>query len=127
MDARPWDFQAEECSLRACVERFNSRRYQQHQNSSSQQQQQSDTGIALVGMGSTTGGSTGANQNSSVGAPILYDFSPVDNRLQSVLCHKVELSKEFKENYEEWLEREVFLNKIDWSKLLPSNQNNAKV
>lgn len=27
MDARPWDFQAEECALRACVDRFNSRRY----------------------------------------------------------------------------------------------------
>ncbi|KAK4301846.1 hypothetical protein Pmani_026037 [Petrolisthes manimaculis] len=26
-DARPWDFQAEECALRACVDRFNSRRY----------------------------------------------------------------------------------------------------
>ncbi|XP_072026096.1 striatin-interacting protein 1 homolog isoform X2 [Amphiura filiformis] len=27
MDARPWDFQAEECALRACVDRFNARRY----------------------------------------------------------------------------------------------------
>ena len=26
-DARPWDFQTEECALRACVDRFNSRRY----------------------------------------------------------------------------------------------------
>ncbi|KAK7072993.1 Striatin-interacting protein 2 [Halocaridina rubra] len=26
-DARPWDFQAEECALRACVDRFNSHRY----------------------------------------------------------------------------------------------------
>ncbi|XP_022098844.1 striatin-interacting protein 1-like isoform X2 [Acanthaster planci] len=29
MDARPWDFQAEECALRACVDRFNTRRYDQ--------------------------------------------------------------------------------------------------
>ena len=36
MDARPWDFQAEECALRACVDRFNSRRYE-HNNSSSLQ------------------------------------------------------------------------------------------
>ena len=36
MDARPWDFQAEECALRACVDRFNSRRYE-HNNSSSVQ------------------------------------------------------------------------------------------
>ncbi|KAI5607637.1 striatin-interacting protein 1-like isoform X1, partial [Silurus asotus] len=27
LDARPWDFQAEECSLRASIERFNARRY----------------------------------------------------------------------------------------------------
>uniref|UniRef100_A0A8D2MDI7 Striatin interacting protein 1 n=1 Tax=Zonotrichia albicollis TaxID=44394 RepID=A0A8D2MDI7_ZONAL len=27
LDARPWDFQAEECALRASIERFNSRRY----------------------------------------------------------------------------------------------------
>ncbi|XP_033647185.1 striatin-interacting protein 1 homolog isoform X1 [Asterias rubens] len=29
MDARPWDFQAEECALRVCVDRFNTRRYDQ--------------------------------------------------------------------------------------------------
>lgn len=27
VDARPWDFQDEECALRVCVERFNRRRY----------------------------------------------------------------------------------------------------
>lgn len=27
LDARPWDFQAEECALRAAVDRFNNRRY----------------------------------------------------------------------------------------------------
>ena len=28
IDARPWDFQAEECALRAGVEQFNRRRYE---------------------------------------------------------------------------------------------------
>ncbi|XP_070558100.1 striatin-interacting protein 1 homolog isoform X2 [Ptychodera flava] len=32
MDARPWDFQAEECALRACVDRFNTRRYDNSAN-----------------------------------------------------------------------------------------------
>ncbi|XP_077151334.1 striatin-interacting protein 1 [Ranitomeya variabilis] len=33
LDARPWDFQAEECALRANIERFNSRRYDRtHRN-----------------------------------------------------------------------------------------------
>lgn len=27
LDARPWDFQMEECTLRTCVDRFNNRRY----------------------------------------------------------------------------------------------------
>lgn len=27
LDARPWDFQMEECKLRTCVDRFNTRRY----------------------------------------------------------------------------------------------------
>uniref|UniRef100_A0A8C7LB57 Striatin interacting protein 1 n=1 Tax=Oncorhynchus kisutch TaxID=8019 RepID=A0A8C7LB57_ONCKI len=31
LDARPWDFQAEECALRANIERFNSRRYDNNQ------------------------------------------------------------------------------------------------
>ena len=28
VDSRPWDFQAEECSLRCAVDRFNHRRYE---------------------------------------------------------------------------------------------------
>ncbi|KAK1800106.1 hypothetical protein P4O66_006612 [Electrophorus voltai] len=32
LDARPWDFQAEECALRASIERFNNRRYDKNQS-----------------------------------------------------------------------------------------------
>uniref|UniRef100_A0A674P599 Striatin interacting protein 2 n=1 Tax=Takifugu rubripes TaxID=31033 RepID=A0A674P599_TAKRU len=32
IDARPWDFQAEECALRENIERFNSRRYDKNRN-----------------------------------------------------------------------------------------------
>ncbi|CAB1333736.1 unnamed protein product [Coregonus sp. 'balchen'] len=32
IDARPWDFQAEECALRESIEKFNSRRYEKNQN-----------------------------------------------------------------------------------------------
>ena len=32
IDARPWDFQAEECALRESIEKFNSRRYDKSQN-----------------------------------------------------------------------------------------------
>jgi len=80
MDARPWDFQAEECSLRTCVERFNNRRY-----------------------GTVS---------------LEPDFDPVDNCIQSVLSQRVELSPQFKENYESWLEMEVFSNQIDWDQIM---------
>lgn len=32
IDARPWDFQAEECALRESIEKFNTRRYDKNQN-----------------------------------------------------------------------------------------------
>lgn len=80
MDARPWDFQAEECALRACVDRFNNRRY---------------------------------NINSEDN-----DFQPVDNCILSVLGENVELTEDFKENYEQWLDMEVFSTKIDWDQIL---------
>ena len=49
VDSRPWDFQAEECSLRSAVDRFNHRRYQkelpsnQQMQQSQEQQQKSNT------------------------------------------------------------------------------------
>ncbi|XP_076447243.1 striatin-interacting protein 1-like isoform X2 [Babylonia areolata] len=80
MDARPWDFQAEECALRACVDRFNNRRY----------------------------GNNGMDP----------DFKPVDNCLLSVLGENVDLSEEFKDNYERWLDQEVFGRQVDWDLMI---------
>ena len=36
VDSRPWDFQAEECALRAAVDRFNNRRYNKINNVNSE-------------------------------------------------------------------------------------------
>ncbi len=80
MDARPWDFQAEECALRECVDRFNNRRY-------------------------------GLDRNDP-------EFLPVDNCTLSVLGQKIELSEDFKQNYEKWLDMEVFSTQIDWDQVL---------
>lgn len=41
VESRPWDFQAEECSLRCAVDQFNHRRYQRELPSGAQQMQQS--------------------------------------------------------------------------------------
>ena len=80
MDARPWDFQAEECALRACVDCFNNRRY-------------------------------GSNS-------VEPEFEPVDNCILSVLGENIELGEDFKENYERWLDMEVFSNQVDWDQVL---------
>lgn len=79
IDARPWDFQAEECALRESIEKFNSRRYDKNKN---------------------------------------WDFTPVDNCLQSVLGQRVDLPEDFHYSYEMWLEREVFSQPIQWEGLL---------
>lgn len=84
VDARPWDFQAEECALRAAVDRFNNRHYAPESLDLSHEED---------------------------------DFKPVDNDTLSVLGQKVELGEEFKNNYERWLEREVFSVDIDWDQL----------
>ncbi|CAH8509537.1 unnamed protein product [Schistosoma turkestanicum] len=85
VDALPWQFQVEECSLRTNVDQFNQRRY-------------SDNWIDP-------------------------NYKPVDNCLTSVLLNQsnMELSNEFKENYEKWLEEEVFSVPINWSHVLSAH------
>ena len=46
------------------------------------------------------------------------EFDPVDNCTASVLSKDVELTDEFKINYEKWLQREVFNMEIKWEQLL---------
>ena len=73
--------------MRACVDHFNSRRY-----------------------GFDNGERLGDNSEED-------EYQPVDNDVLSVLGGKVELSSEFKNNYERWLDREVFSVSIDWDQL----------
>lgn len=80
VEARPWDFQGEECQLRTCVDQFNNRRYSN--------------------------------------APKEKDMEPVDTSVTSVLGVNVELSDEFKQHYELWLQQEVFQRSINWDELL---------
>lgn len=87
LDARPWDFQGEENALRTCVDRFNNRRY----------------GIEICDR-------LGDNGEED-------EYQLVDNDVLSVLGEKIELSSEFKNNYERWLDREVFSVSIDWDQL----------
>ncbi|XP_055594022.1 striatin-interacting protein 1 homolog isoform X2 [Uranotaenia lowii] len=107
LDARPWDFQAEECALRNCVDRFNNRRYLQVSQPDFIANEFDDpiegdtvNGVVVGGGG---GGSIGNGTN---GNGRKFD--------------EVELSEEFKQNYELWLQQEVFNNNIDWDALLSS-------
>jgi hypothetical protein len=114
VDSRPWDYQAEECSLRSAVDRFNHRRYQrelpniqgQQQQTSQQMQQSQEKSIENQVFG----------QEES-------DFDPVDNCLASVLGQDVELTDEFKANYQTWLQREVYNTEIQWELLLEDVEN----
>ncbi len=47
-----------------------------------------------------------------------FDSEPVDNCLSSVLGQEVELTDEFKRNYEKWLAKEVYSMEIQWDLLL---------
>lgn len=92
LDARPWDFQAEEFSLQANINNFHTRRYDKPSSASSTQQQQQQD--------------------------LVNDFQPVDNSFLSVLGRDVELSPEFKLHYQQWLQGDVFRTNVDWDLLL---------
>lgn len=79
LDARPWDFQAEECALRGNVDRFNNRRY-------------------------------GNGPDSEL-------KSTVDTSIQSVLGQEVELTEEFKQHYEVWLQQVLSVH-VNWDELI---------
>jgi len=90
LDARPWDFQTEEYALRACVDRFNARYY--------------STDLSVV------------SQNED--ELIKVDMNPVDVNPLSVLGVEVELSDEWKEHYEEWVDKEVIFDPPNWDHVL---------
>ena len=124
VDSRPWDYQAEECSLRAAVDRFNHRRYQKelpNQTQSMQQsQEKSDTSQVF---GQDVISPVIAEYANIIAIFQESDFEPVDNCLTSVLGQEIELTDEFKANYGAWLQREVYNTEIQWELLLEDVEN----
>lgn len=134
MDARPWDFQSEECTLRACVDRFNNRRYLSGNSGS----------MIRTSTGNTaaTSAASGAPQNANNGGgPIISDLNEYDQNLLDVNVNggnvmeqaqymrgyggwdeKIELSDDFKEQYEVWLQQEVFTYQINWDSLIERSE-----
>uniref|UniRef100_A0A182IZI2 Far11/STRP C-terminal domain-containing protein n=1 Tax=Anopheles atroparvus TaxID=41427 RepID=A0A182IZI2_ANOAO len=140
LDARPWDFQAEECALKSGVDRFNNRRYLQVNNGILAGIDGLDYDDPIEGIGGNIGvtgvlGGDGihaasstvgsgilcANGSAGVGAVSVLGTSERVNACYGGLARKaeeIELSEEFKQNYEMWLHQEVYNNNIDWDALL---------
>lgn len=121
LDARPWDFQAEECTLRTCVDRFNNRRYysqitngirfpDQNVNNQNQQNLNGENG------GGFNSNENEFNLNNIINSGTFADVNGIGSSDESF-----ELTNEFKKNYEMWLKEEVYCpdeNAIDWDEIL---------
>lgn len=115
LDARPWDFQAEECTLRTCVDRFNNRRYFSQINA-----------VRFPDQGNGNNQNSGGLTSTGIENGI---FSGIENELHinnllnsenlTEFDENFELTKEFKNNYETWLKEEVYSQTpIDWNEIL---------
>ncbi|XP_058057285.1 striatin-interacting protein 1 homolog isoform X2 [Anopheles bellator] len=147
LDARPWDFQAEECALKSGVDRFNNRRYLQAHNGILAGIEGLDyddpiDGIGSIGTAGGPGGAIGAGGDGGLngaggggvagGAGLSTNGGLPGGGLGGMggergnACYgglarkaeEIELSEEFKQNYELWLQQEVYNNNIDWDALL---------
>ncbi|KAL1383981.1 hypothetical protein pipiens_013078 [Culex pipiens pipiens] len=125
LDARPWDFQAEECALRNCVDRFNNRRYLQINApdliaSEFDEPLEPDTvNGGGGGVGGGPGGNGGGQPNSANGGGGGVNGGSNGARKPD----EIELSEEFKQNYELWLQQEVYNNNVDWDSLLSASED----
>uniref|UniRef100_A0A336LN51 CSON003707 protein n=1 Tax=Culicoides sonorensis TaxID=179676 RepID=A0A336LN51_CULSO len=104
LDARPWDFQAEECTLRTCVDSFNTRRYNIPAN--------------VNRAGVETEDSSDINNENYLNYFLHSGSDCLNNINETSKVHEVQLTEEFKQNYEAWLHREVFQSNINWDILM---------
>ncbi|CAD6193977.1 unnamed protein product [Caenorhabditis auriculariae] len=98
---RSYEYQIEENSLKAAVERFHSRRYAKLYPQ-----------FAIEVNDAPMPGDDYLNRVD------MREFEPVDNCAHSVLGAKMKLGDRFERNYEQWMEREVLRAHVDWDKLL---------
>lgn len=147
LESRPWDFQAEECTLRTCVDRFNNRRYPEAMQKCQTSIAGSNNGTSGggggaggttgntggIGGGSGTNGGVGINMNSAgqigYGDGHEIDFIgeiTFNNNSEYIYGNHgygwwdkdIELTDDFKAIYESWLQQEVFDIQINWDSLL---------
>ena len=114
-ETRPWVFQSEEYALQANINQFHIRRYGK---SFSSIFEIPPIPSATSASASNSVGGTSNPAHVFAYTPEMDIFKPVDNNCLSVLSKEMGLTKEFKYNYESWLQREVFQYNIDWDQLL---------
>ncbi|RNA22304.1 striatin-interacting [Brachionus plicatilis] len=54
----------------------------------------------------------------TVEEPLYPEFMPVDNSFYGCLKQEIDLPEDFEDNYEKWLEEEVFNNQINWDLMI---------
>lgn len=104
-EARPWDFQGEEFTLQANINKFHRRRYRD----------------ILAPPNQRTGRANSVIFNQSDRFNGFDDYS-IDEDYDFGLLDTSSISPHFERNYERWLESEVFQRTIDWDKLLEKEQ-----
>lgn len=92
-EAKPWDFQAEEFTLQANINKFHQRRYH-----------------SLLSGGIKP-------RTTSVFSPDKFEDT-ADEDYDFDVESLSRISPQFERNYESWLENEVFQRNIDWDKLI---------
>ncbi|CAB3405262.1 unnamed protein product [Caenorhabditis bovis] len=98
---RKCDYQKEDGIIKACIERFHSRRYSKYYKQ-----------FAIEVNDAPMPGDDYLNRVD------MRDFEPIDNCVSSVLGRTPALSRRFKDNYEKWMEAEVLRANIDWNNVL---------
>ncbi|CAJ0586092.1 unnamed protein product, partial [Mesorhabditis spiculigera] len=103
--SKSWDFQADEQSLKVLIERFNSRRYSKLYPAFAVEQ----------------------GEDQAYGDDYLDRWDPLEYVANDYCIHSVLAAEKFEpesswmDNYEAWLEKEVFSGPIDWDQLLLSS------
>jgi len=105
--------------LRACVDRFNYRRYQHTLGNSSNNQ--------VANIGNNNGANNGSSGDQNEYDPNLINCYINDGLQEEQFNYapgyggwdeNVELSDEFKQEYETWLQQEVFNTETNWDSLM---------
>lgn len=56
--------------------------------------------------------------------PLYPEYAPMDNSLYTCLRKEIDIPDDFENNYEQWLDEEVFSNQINWDLIINDKKNN---